>query len=82
MRAGKIKLHVSNRGGMLTPGSKSRKVLSDQGKKQSCHLTGVYIHVHALGHMTFDSPESSEALPDSQLLFVPEARIYKEKPIW
>lgn len=44
-RAGKIKLHVSNRGGMLTPGSKSRKVLSDQGKKQSCHLTGVYIHM-------------------------------------
>lgn len=68
---------------MLTPGSKSKKVLLDQRKKQSCHLTGVYTYVCvcALGHMTFDSPESSEALPDSQLLSVPEARISTQKPI-
>lgn len=48
--------------------------------KQSFDLRK-YICVHALGHRTFDSPESLKALPDSQLLSVPEARTSKQKPI-
>lgn len=73
---------IINRGGMITPGSKSKKAVSAQGKKWSSHLTRGVIRVHALGHMAFDSPESSRAWPDSQLLSVPEGKMPKQEPIW
>lgn len=73
---------IINRAGMITPGSESKKAVSAQGKKRSSHLTCGVIRVHALGHMAFDSPESSRAWPDSQLLSMPEGKMPKQEPIW
>lgn len=71
---------IINRGGMITPGSKSKKAVSAQGKKRSSHLTRGVIRVHALGHMAFDSPESSRLGLTVSFFLSPRAKCPSKNP--
>lgn len=65
---------------MITPGSKSKKAVSAQGKKRSSHLTRGVIRVHALGHMAFDSPESSRLGLTVSFFLSPRAKCPSKNP--